>query len=101
MQSHLTCKKVALHAHYRKISKLRISERWFYDIPSKNKFKTKKSTNLSWLASDINFKLLHTGSPYAHGITLKRKEISKKLKRIPYHSMTVPCRSFAQVKISA
>ena len=38
-------------------------------IPSKNMFKTQKSNKLTWLASDINFKLLHTGCPIAHGIT--------------------------------
>ena len=30
-------------------------------IPSKNKFKTQMNNKLRWLASDINFKLLHTG----------------------------------------
>ena len=36
-------------------------------IPSKNKFKnTKKNTQLRWLASDANFKLLHIRCPIAH-----------------------------------
>ena len=37
-------------------------------IPSKNKFKTIKNNKLRWLASDINFKLLHTGFAIAHDI---------------------------------
>ena len=36
-------------------------------ILSKNKFKTRKKNNkFRWLASDIIFKLLHTGCPIAH-----------------------------------
>ena len=35
-------------------------------IPSKNKLKTQKNTKLRWLASDINFILLHTGHRIAH-----------------------------------
>ena len=36
-------------------------------IPSKIKLKTQKENNkLGWLASDINFKLVHTGCPIAH-----------------------------------
>ena len=34
-------------------------------IPSKNKFKTQKNNKLRWLASDIKFKILHTGCPIA------------------------------------
>ena len=36
-------------------------------IPSKSKFKTNKNDKLRWFDSDINFKLLHTGCPFAHG----------------------------------
>ena len=36
-------------------------------IPSKHKFKTQENDKSRWLASDINFKLLHTGCPIAHG----------------------------------
>ena len=36
-------------------------------IPSKNKFEPQKNNKLRWLASDINFKLLDTGYPFAHG----------------------------------
>ena len=39
-------------------------------IPGKNEFKTQKNNKLRWLASDINFKLLHTGCPIAHVSTL-------------------------------
>ena len=39
-------------------------------IPSKNKLKTQKFNKSRWLASDINFKLLHTGCPNAHGFSL-------------------------------
>ena len=35
-------------------------------VPSKIKFKTQKSRKLRWLASDMNFKLLHIGCPVAH-----------------------------------
>ena len=35
-------------------------------IPSKYKFKTQKYNKLRWLASDLNFKLLHTGCPNGH-----------------------------------
>ena len=48
-------------AHYRKFSKLRNSKGGC--IPSKNKFKTQINNKLRWLASDLNFKLLHTGCP--------------------------------------
>ena len=41
-------------------------------IPSKNKFKPQKNTDLRWLASDINFKLLHIGCPIAHEETFSR-----------------------------
>ena len=41
-------------------------------IPSKNKFKTQKNNKLRWLASDINFKLLHTECPIAHDSTLHK-----------------------------
>ena len=34
-------------------------------IPSKNEFKTQINNKLRWLASDINFKLLHIGCPIA------------------------------------
>ena len=34
--------------------------------PSENKFKTQINNTLWWIASDINFKLLHTGCPIAH-----------------------------------
>ena len=37
-------------------------------IPSKYKFKTQKYNKLRWLASDLNFKMLHTGCPNAHGL---------------------------------
>ena len=38
-------------------------------IPSKNKFKTQeKNTKLRWLASDVNFKLQHTGCPTTHDL---------------------------------
>ena len=40
-------------------------------VPSKNKFKTQINNRLRWLASDINFKLLRTGCPIAHGTTFK------------------------------
>ena len=40
-------------------------------IPSNNEFKTQNTTKLRWLASDINFKLLHTGCPVDHGWSLK------------------------------
>ena len=40
-------------------------------IPSKNKFKTQINDKLRWLASDINFKLQHTGFPIADGKTGK------------------------------
>ena len=43
-------------------------------IPSKDKFKD-KNNKLRWLASDINFKLLHTGCPIAHGVTSRRGRI--------------------------
>ena len=36
-------------------------------IPSKNKLKTQMNNKLRWLASDINFKLLHIGCPITHG----------------------------------
>ena len=39
-------------------------------IPSKNKFKTQKYNKLRWLASDINFKVLHTGCPNNHDNTM-------------------------------
>ena len=35
-------------------------------IPSKHKFKTQIDNKLRLLASDVNFKLLHTGCPIAH-----------------------------------
>ena len=38
-------------------------------MPSKNNFKAQKHNKLMWLASDINFKVLHTGCPIAHGAT--------------------------------
>ena len=38
-------------------------------IPSKDKFKIQKKNKLRWLASDIDFKLLHTECPIAHGNT--------------------------------
>ena len=37
-------------------------------IPSENKFKAQINNKLRWLASNINFKLLHTGCPIAHGL---------------------------------
>ena len=37
-------------------------------ILSKNKFNLKNNKS-RWLASDISFKLLHTGCPIAHGNT--------------------------------
>ena len=42
-------------------------------IPSKNKFKTQKHNKLRWLASNINFKLLHTGCPIAHDLNTEFK----------------------------
>ena len=35
-------------------------------IPSRNKLKNNK---FRWLATDINFKLLHTGCPITHGMS--------------------------------
>ena len=35
-------------------------------IPSKNKSQIQRNNKLRWLASDINFKLLHTGCLIAH-----------------------------------
>ena len=40
-------------------------------IPSKNKFTTHKTNELRWLASDINFKLLHIGFPSAHALRME------------------------------
>ena len=37
-------------------------------IPGKNKFKTYINNKLRWLASDINFKLLHLRCPIAHDL---------------------------------
>ena len=39
-----------------------------YQARTSLKQKKKKHSNLTWLASDINFKLLHTGCPIAHGV---------------------------------
>ena len=39
-------------------------------FPSEYKFKTQKYNKLRWLASDLNFKLLHTGCPNAHASNL-------------------------------
>ena len=40
-------------------------------VRSKNELKdTNKNNNLRWLATDINFKLLHIGCPIAHAATL-------------------------------
>ena len=46
-------------------------------IPNTYKFKTQIDNKLRWFASDINFKLLHTGCPIAHVYT-----------RIPYPSIS-------------
>ena len=43
--------------------------------PSKYKFKTQRNNKLRWLASDINFKLLSTGCPIAHGLINRRCEL--------------------------
>ena len=40
-------------------------------IPCKKKFKTKINTKLRWLTPDVNFKLLQTGCPIAHGNTMQ------------------------------
>ena len=40
-------------------------------ITSKNKSKTQKFNRLRWLASDINFKLLHIGCPNAQGSSIR------------------------------
>ena len=39
-------------------------------IPIKNRFKTQEYNQLRWLASNMNFKLLHTGCPKAHEQTI-------------------------------
>ena len=44
-------------------------------IPSKNNFKTQKHNKVRWLASDINFKLIHTGCPIAHGLRKYRMKL--------------------------
>ena len=51
-------------AHYRKFQNYETVKGGC--IPSKNKFKTQKYIKLMWLASDINFKRLHTGCSIAH-----------------------------------
>ena len=73
MQSHLN-RKVALHLRWLTTEKFQNYETVKGGcIPSKIKFKTQRSSNLRWLAFDLNFKLPHTGCPIAHGIqqTLK------------------------------
>ena len=42
-------------------------------ITSTNEFKTQINNKLRWLASVINFKLLHTGCPIAHAFTAKNR----------------------------
>ena len=44
-------------------------------IPSRNEFKTQKNNELRWLASDINFILLHAGCPTAHGLDIVASSI--------------------------
>ena len=36
-------------------------------MSNKNKFITQKNNKLGWFATDIKFKLLHTGCPITHG----------------------------------
>ena len=70
--SHLKCRaalivKVALHLRWLTTEKFQNYETVKGAcIPSKNNFKTQKHIKLTWLVSDMNFKLLHIGCPIAH-----------------------------------
>ena len=64
--------KVALHLRWLTTEKLQNYETVKGGcIPSNNKIKTHKNNKLRWLASDINFKLLHTGCPIANDSGIK------------------------------
>ena len=54
-------------------SKLRNSGVKGVCIPSKNKLKTQKYTELRWLASEITFKLLNTGCSIDHAFYFNLK----------------------------
>ena len=70
MESHLNRKNVALHLRWLNTEKFQNYETVKGGcIPSKDKFKAQRNYKSRWLASDINFKLLHTGCPIAHDIT--------------------------------
>ena len=69
LQSHLNRKAGSAPkvAHYRKNSNYETVKGGC--ITSKYKFKTQMYNKVRWLASDLNFTLLHTGCPNAHDLT--------------------------------
>ena len=66
-------------------------------IPGRDKFKTQRNSMFRWLATDIKFKLLHTGCPITHAqsrldVILVITQISDLRKQPVLHFLFISCR---------